>query len=253
MQVRELRLGSHIEPELASLAIPGLGQLLQGRLIRAALWFFPTLALWAIILAPDGLGTEGLLIIPIALAMHLASARAAALSALRGESSRPANLWETVPFYLQLKVLGGVLLTVAAFHILIVGTELIRGVIDAQMRWAGTGFLPPSMSIRLGWLIGRLVMMTSIGAIGFCLYQIGSLSQMRATERTREHLLLQEARARGGSLTVPEAAAILQSSFEEAHELLETMAQRRWIGVSIASSGQKQYSFLPADLQDSEA
>ncbi|MCS7065238.1 MAG: hypothetical protein NZL85_03065, partial [Fimbriimonadales bacterium] len=72
----------------------------------------------------------------------------------------------------------------------------------------------------------------------------GSLWQMRATEQTREQFLLQEARMRGGSLTVPEAAAALQLSFEEAHTMLEEMAQRRWLGISLTENGQKVYQFL---------
>lgn len=243
MQLREAQVGLGIAPELASLAIPGLGQLLQGRLVRAALWFIPACALWALALVPYELGAEVILVIPLALALHLASARAVLLAENSTQPDRPESLWSALPLFLCMKVLGGVLLAAAALHFLMTGADLLRVLTEAQVRWGG-GFVPFSLASRAGHLVERSVIMVGLGVIGFALYQIGSLWQMRTAEQMREQRLLQEAHARGGALTVPEAAAIMQLSFQEAHDLLEEMTQRRWIGVSTTENGQKVYHFL---------
>lgn len=243
MQVREARLGQDIEPTLASLAIPGAGQLLQGRLFRAAFWFLPALGLWVWTILPYELGPEVILVIALALMLHIASARDAFRAAHISETARSENLWDVLPPFLIMKVLGSILLGVTAFHLLITGADLLQALIESQVRWGGGSF-PYSITLRAGQLAERMVIMVGVGVVGFALYQIGSLWQMRTREQTREQRMLQEARARGGSLTVPEAAAVMHLRFEEAHDLLEQMAQRRWIGVSIAENGQKVYQFF---------
>ena len=237
MQVRRTEWGWFIEPELASLVIPGMGQLLQGRWVRALLWFLPAAALWTLVIHPDSWQIEYILLVPVALGFHIGSSRAAS-------GQRESGELETIPPYLRQKVLGLVLMMVAGISLL-----LVSGVVVEEMtrNWSTASSLS---HVSVSWLaraVSQVVMMGGLGIVGFWLFQLGNLAQQRAEEQTRQHILMERARQNGGILTIPEAALAAQMSLEEAQQLLEQMVQQRIVGLSLSENGQKIYYFFEGE------
>jgi hypothetical protein len=234
MQVRRTEWWLFVEPELASLVIPGLGQLLQGKWIRALLWFVPAAALWTLVIHPNTWEIGMILLVPVALGFHIGSSRAAS-----GQQRALGEL-ETPPPYLRQKVLGIVLMMVAGITLLLVSGMVVEELANI---WAGA---PPHFMAgsRLARAVSQVVMMGGIGVVGFWLFQLGNLAQQRAEEQTRQHILMERARQSGGILTIPDAALAAQISMEEAQQLLEQMVQRRIVGLSLRENGQKVYHFF---------
>jgi hypothetical protein len=235
MQVRQTEWWLFVEPELASLVIPGLGQLLQGKWGRALLWFMPAAAIWTLVIHPDMWQIEHILLVPVALGFHLGSSRAAS-----GQQRASAE-GETLPAYLRQKVLGIVLMMVAGMTMLLVSGVLVE---EMMRSWSVASSLSHVGVSRLARALTQVVMMGGIGIAGFWLFQLGSLAQQRAEEQTRQHILMERARQSGGILTIPEAALAAQISMEEAQQLLEQMVQRRIVGLSLRENGQKVYHFF---------
>ena len=232
MQVRQTEWWWFVEPELASLVIPGLGHLLQGRWVRALLWFLPAAALWTLVIHPDSWQIEYILLVPVALGFHIGSSRAASEQRASGESG-------TIPPYLHQKVLGIVLMIAAGITLLLVG-----GIVAQELVNIWSGAFPHLSGSRLARAVSQVVMMGGIGAVGFWLFQLGNLAQQRAEEQTHQHILMERARQNGGILTIPEAALAAQISMEEAQQLLEQMVQQRIVGLSLRENGQKVYHFF---------
>jgi hypothetical protein len=237
MQVRRTEWWLFVEPELASLAIPGLGHLLQGKWFRALLWFLPAAALWMLVIHPDSWQIELILLVPVALGFHIGSSQAVSRHRT-GEA--PAE----IPLFVRQKVLGMVLMMVAGITML-----LVSGVVVEEMTrsWSTASSLFHMAVPRLARAVSQCVMMGGIGVVGFWLFQLGNLSQRRAEEQTRQHILMEQARQHGGTLTVPEAAIAARISLEEAQQMLEQMVQQRIIGLSLRENGQKVYHFFEGD------
>ena len=234
MQVRQTEWWWFVEPELASLVIPGLGHLLQGRWVRALLWFLPAAALWTLVIHPDSWQIEYILLVPVALGFHIGSSRAVSEQRASGES-------ETIPPYLRQKVLGIVLMIAAGITLL-----LVSGVVVEEMMrsWSIASSLSHVAVSRIAHAVSQVVMMGGLGIVGFWLFQLGNLAQQRAEQQTRQHILMERARQNGGILTIPEAALAAQISMEEAQQLLEQMVQQRIVGLSLRENGQKVYHFF---------
>jgi hypothetical protein len=193
MQVRQTEWWLFVEPELASLVIPGLGQLLQGKWGRALLWFMPAAAIWTLVIHPDMWQIEHILLVPVALGFHLGSSRAAS-----GQQRASAE-GETLPAYLRQKVLGIVLIMVAGMTMLLVSGVLVE---EMMRSWSVASSLSHVGVSRLARALTQVVMMGGIGIAGFWLFQLGSLAQQRAEEQARQYILMERARQSGGILTI---------------------------------------------------
>lgn len=227
MQARIESLPQYRELGLASLALPGLGHLLQGMPFRALLWFGGAVVLWGILLsafassAPAG---EPLWLItaPVIAGYHSASMYAA----IRARLSRSGDLTflqsasQMLPAYLWKQAIGGAL-AVVGIIVIVLWTGKLSDALSIQVHrgwgWADWGW---------GELLSHTLLLWGITAVGGWLFWQGYHEQKIDEPRLRERTLIAHALQRGGVVTPAEASLLLHLPLREAYNYLEQLAQQ---------------------------
>jgi hypothetical protein len=207
---------------VASLIVPGLGHLLQRRLMRGLLWVGGAIALWValILTAGDTAHTEvvWVLLVPAIALYHCVSMYAAMTLASAGEGVAARSVQELMPLSLWKQAVGGTLAVVA-----IIALVLWNGALIDHAFTAAHARFP----IGLGWgrVISQMIVLWAIAFAGGWLFWTGRKESASDLRAFRERAIVAYALRNGGRITVPEASMAAHISLSEAQALLETLVQ----------------------------
>ncbi len=229
MQVRQESLGRYWEYGVVSLILPGLGHLLQGRPLRALLWFGGALVLWGVLLALSSSGaspqeTLWLVMTPLLAGYHCASMYAA----LRGHQRQFETLHslqtalDALPAYLWKQAIGGAFAVVGVI-VVVLWTGNLADSVWAQLHagWGARGW----RAFGWGGLLSQTLLLWGMVAFGGWLFWQGYKEQKTEEPRRREQLLTAQALQNGGAITLAEASLVLNLTLAEARDYLEQLVQ----------------------------